>query len=206
MRSTPTSATARSAARSTARSRRWSRTLQNGDEVEILTSKAQTAPPAAWESIVVTGKARAAIRRATRVAVRKQYAGLGRRLVERLCQRAKREYSDEQSDRRAAAAGARLARRRVRRRRPRRDEGVRRRPRDVSRLQGGARCRVRRRRRPRPAGSGCARRKASCSGFQGAEHGKAGRQRFRSAASTAICRSASRRTAARCRAIASSAS
>src|SRR5208282_1601631 len=34
--------------------------LQNGDEVQILTSKAQTAPPAAWESIVVTGKARAA--------------------------------------------------------------------------------------------------------------------------------------------------
>ncbi|HVY57171.1 MAG TPA: bifunctional (p)ppGpp synthetase/guanosine-3',5'-bis(diphosphate) 3'-pyrophosphohydrolase [Xanthobacteraceae bacterium] len=69
--------------------------LQNGDEVEILTSKAQLAPPAAWESIVVTGKARAAIRRATRVAVRTQYAGLGRRIVERLCQRAKREYSDE---------------------------------------------------------------------------------------------------------------
>src|SRR5580698_9506892 len=35
--------------------------LQNGDEVQILTSKAQTAPPTAWESIVVTGKARAAI-------------------------------------------------------------------------------------------------------------------------------------------------
>ena len=42
------------------------------------------APPAAWESLVVTGKARAAIRRATRVAVRTQYAGLGRRIVERL--------------------------------------------------------------------------------------------------------------------------
>jgi GTP diphosphokinase / guanosine-3',5'-bis(diphosphate) 3'-diphosphatase len=69
--------------------------LQNGDEVEILTSKAQLAPPTAWESIVVTGKARAAIRKATRVAVRSQYAGLGRRIVERLCQRAKREYSDE---------------------------------------------------------------------------------------------------------------
>jgi GTP diphosphokinase / guanosine-3',5'-bis(diphosphate) 3'-diphosphatase len=69
--------------------------LQNGDEVEILTSKAQIAPPAVWESIVRTGKARAAIRRATRVAVRTQYAGLGRRIVERLCQRAKREYSDE---------------------------------------------------------------------------------------------------------------
>jgi RelA/SpoT family (p)ppGpp synthetase len=69
--------------------------LQNGDEVEILTTKTQATPPAAWESIVCTGKARAAIRRATRVAVRTQYAGLGRRIVERLCQRAKRDYSDE---------------------------------------------------------------------------------------------------------------
>jgi RelA/SpoT family (p)ppGpp synthetase len=69
--------------------------LGNGDEVEILTSKAQSAPPAAWESIVVTGKARAAIRRATRAAVRDQYAGLGRRIVERLFARVKLEYSDE---------------------------------------------------------------------------------------------------------------
>ncbi len=69
--------------------------LNNGDEVDILTSKAQSAPPAAWESIVVTGKARLAIRRATRHASRVQYAELGRRIVERLCQRAKREYSDE---------------------------------------------------------------------------------------------------------------
>ncbi len=69
--------------------------IVNGDEVEIINSKAQTAPPAAWESIVVTGKARAAIRRATRQAVRTQYAGLGRRIVERLFQRAKIAYSDE---------------------------------------------------------------------------------------------------------------
>ena len=69
--------------------------LENGDEVQILTSKAQTAPPTAWESIVATGKARAAIRRATRAAVRNQYSGLGRRILERLCQRAKIAYSDE---------------------------------------------------------------------------------------------------------------
>src|SRR3979411_2608882 len=69
--------------------------LTNGDEVEIITSKVQTAPPAAWESLVTTGKARAAVRRATRVAVRHQYAGLGRRIVERLCQRAKIAFSDE---------------------------------------------------------------------------------------------------------------
>ena len=69
--------------------------LVNGDEVEIATSKSQHAPPAAWESIVMTGKARAAIRRATRQAVRLQYAGLGRRIVERLFQRAKIAFSDE---------------------------------------------------------------------------------------------------------------
>jgi RelA/SpoT family (p)ppGpp synthetase len=69
--------------------------LQNGDEVEIITSTAQSAPPAAWESIVLTGKARAAIRRATRAAVRLQYTGLGRRIVERLFHRAKIAYSDD---------------------------------------------------------------------------------------------------------------
>ncbi|MGN6286993.1 MAG: RelA/SpoT family protein [Afipia sp.] len=69
--------------------------LQNGDEVEVLTSQAQSAPPSAWEQLAVTGKARAAIRRATRTAVRDQYAGLGRRIVERLCMRAKIAYDDD---------------------------------------------------------------------------------------------------------------
>ena len=69
--------------------------LQNGDEVEVITSRAQSAPPSAWESLAVTGKARAAIRRATRTAVRGQYAGLGRRIVERLFARAKIEYADD---------------------------------------------------------------------------------------------------------------
>src|SRR3984893_5522851 len=53
--------------------------LANGDEVEVLTSKAQAAPP----------------RRAPRVAVREQYAGLGRRIVERLFTRAKKDYADD---------------------------------------------------------------------------------------------------------------
>jgi GTP diphosphokinase / guanosine-3',5'-bis(diphosphate) 3'-diphosphatase len=69
--------------------------LQNGDEVEVMTSSAQSAPPAAWEQLAVTGKAKAAIRRATRAAIRDQYAGLGRRIVERLFQRAKMEYADD---------------------------------------------------------------------------------------------------------------
>jgi guanosine-3',5'-bis(diphosphate) 3'-pyrophosphohydrolase len=68
--------------------------LKNGDEVEIIRSKAQV-PPAAWESIVVTGKARAAIRRATKNAIRKQYSGLGARILERAFERTGKSYSKE---------------------------------------------------------------------------------------------------------------
>ena len=68
--------------------------LQNGDEVEIARAEGQV-PPAAWESLVITGKARAAIRRATRDAVRQQYAGLGRQIVVRAFERAGKTFSDE---------------------------------------------------------------------------------------------------------------
>ncbi|TAZ77725.1 RelA/SpoT family protein [Rhizobium ruizarguesonis] len=68
--------------------------LANGDEVEIIRSGLQV-PPAAWEEIVVTGKARAAIRRATRMAIRKQYAGLGHRILERTFNRAGKIFSRE---------------------------------------------------------------------------------------------------------------
>jgi guanosine-3',5'-bis(diphosphate) 3'-pyrophosphohydrolase len=68
--------------------------LHNGDEVEIICSKAQV-PPTAWESMVVTGKARSAIRRATRAAVRRQYAGLGRQILESAFQRAERRYDEK---------------------------------------------------------------------------------------------------------------
>ena len=69
--------------------------LANGDEVEIIRSGVQV-PPAAWEEIVVTGKARAAIRRATRAAVRKQYSGLGYRILERNFNRAGKSFSREE--------------------------------------------------------------------------------------------------------------
>ncbi|WP_312794103.1 bifunctional (p)ppGpp synthetase/guanosine-3',5'-bis(diphosphate) 3'-pyrophosphohydrolase [Tianweitania sp.] len=68
--------------------------LKNGDEVEIIRSKAQV-PPAAWESMVVTGKARAAIRRATKNAIRKQYSGLGIRILERAFERSGKTFSKE---------------------------------------------------------------------------------------------------------------
>jgi len=56
--------------------------LKNGDQVEIVRSKAQTPSPI-WESFVVTGKARAAIRRFIRHREREQYIGLGRSLIQK---------------------------------------------------------------------------------------------------------------------------
>ncbi len=69
--------------------------LHNGDEVEIIRAEGQV-PPAAWESVVVTGKARAAIRRATKKAVQSQYCGLGQSILERAFERAGKTF-DEQS-------------------------------------------------------------------------------------------------------------
>jgi len=68
--------------------------LRNGDEVEVLTAKGQT-PPAAWERVAVTGKARSAIRRAAREALRKQYSELGRRLLVSAFRRAGHDYTDD---------------------------------------------------------------------------------------------------------------
>ena len=56
--------------------------LQNGDQVEIITSKAQTPNPT-WERFVVTGKARARIRRFIRTQQRAQYVDLGRAILVR---------------------------------------------------------------------------------------------------------------------------
>jgi GTP diphosphokinase / guanosine-3',5'-bis(diphosphate) 3'-diphosphatase len=68
--------------------------LNNGDEVNIIRSEAQVPPPA-WEAIAITGKAKAAIRRATRAAQRKQFAGLGKDMVAKLLERHKTEYTDK---------------------------------------------------------------------------------------------------------------
>jgi guanosine-3',5'-bis(diphosphate) 3'-pyrophosphohydrolase len=56
--------------------------LVNGDQVEIITSKAQTPNPN-WERIVVTGRARARIRRFVRTQQRQQYLALGREIVDK---------------------------------------------------------------------------------------------------------------------------
>ncbi len=56
--------------------------LSNGDQVEIITSKAQTPSPT-WERFVVTGKARARIRRFIRNRQRAEYVELGRVILQK---------------------------------------------------------------------------------------------------------------------------
>lgn len=54
--------------------------LQNGDQVEVTTSKAQMPSPT-WERYAVTGKARACIRRFIRIQKRSQFIELGRSMI-----------------------------------------------------------------------------------------------------------------------------
>ncbi len=68
--------------------------LKNGDQVEIITSKAQTPSPT-WERFVVTGKARARIRRFIRSKEREQYLQLGRSLVQRAFREEDYDYDDK---------------------------------------------------------------------------------------------------------------
>ena len=56
--------------------------LRNGDQIEIVTSKAQTPSPT-WEQFVVTGKARARVRRFIRLQQRDEYVKLGRAMLDR---------------------------------------------------------------------------------------------------------------------------
>ncbi|UTW56666.1 bifunctional (p)ppGpp synthetase/guanosine-3',5'-bis(diphosphate) 3'-pyrophosphohydrolase [Kordiimonas sp. SCSIO 12610] len=67
--------------------------LQNGDQVEILTSKDQT-PSQRWQSFVVTGRARSAIKRYIKNKEYAEYSQLGRNLIERACRRNGYEFSE----------------------------------------------------------------------------------------------------------------
>lgn len=60
--------------------------LNNGDQVEILRSSAQQPDPA-WETFVITGKARSAVRRHVRQKEREDGLALGRRLLDALIER-----------------------------------------------------------------------------------------------------------------------
>ncbi len=68
------------------------RVLNNGDQVEILRSKAQK-PHQSWVNFVVTGKAKAAIRRYTRQQQKKEYIELGEEILKHSFEQEKREYT-----------------------------------------------------------------------------------------------------------------
>lgn len=57
--------------------------LNNGDQVEIITSKTQNPSPT-WERFVVTGKARSHIRRYVRLQQRGEYIALGQAMLKKL--------------------------------------------------------------------------------------------------------------------------
>lgn len=71
--------------------------LSNGDQVEIITSKTQTPSPT-WERFVVTGKARARIRRFIRSQQRQQYADLGKAMLQKVWRQEGYEYNEKAFD------------------------------------------------------------------------------------------------------------
>jgi GTP pyrophosphokinase len=68
--------------------------LSNGDQVEIVTSKAQVPSPT-WERFVVTGKARARIRRFIRSQQRHQFVELGRSMLTKAFKAEGYDYADK---------------------------------------------------------------------------------------------------------------
>ena len=69
--------------------------LQNGDQVEILTSKTQT-PSLEWERFVVTAKAKAAIRRFIRNQKKTQFMELGKSLIQNLYKENKQAFNEKE--------------------------------------------------------------------------------------------------------------
>jgi GTP pyrophosphokinase len=68
--------------------------LQNGDQVEIVTSRTQNPSPT-WERFVVTGKARSHIRRFIRQQQRNEYITLGKAMLQKVFRQEGYEFSDK---------------------------------------------------------------------------------------------------------------
>jgi GTP pyrophosphokinase len=71
--------------------------LTNGDQVDIVTSKAQTPSPT-WERFVVTGKARARIRRFIRTQQRQQYLDLGKAILQKAFRQEGQDFTEKALD------------------------------------------------------------------------------------------------------------
>jgi guanosine-3',5'-bis(diphosphate) 3'-pyrophosphohydrolase len=68
--------------------------LLNGDQVEITTSKSQTPSPG-WERFVVTGKAKARIRRFVRLQQREEYMNLGKAMLQKVLKQEGFDYNEK---------------------------------------------------------------------------------------------------------------
>lgn len=68
--------------------------LQNGDQVEIVTSKTQTPSPT-WERFAVTGKAKSHIRRFIRTQQRGEYITLGRAMLQKIFKTEGYEFTEK---------------------------------------------------------------------------------------------------------------
>lgn len=69
--------------------------LHNGDQIEVLTSKNQH-PSLEWDRFVVTGKAKAAIRRYVRANKREQFISLGKEILEKLFKAEDQSFSEKE--------------------------------------------------------------------------------------------------------------
>jgi GTP pyrophosphokinase len=72
--------------------------LQNGDQVEIITSK-NGSPSPEWERFVVTGKARARIRRHLRTRQRDEHLAHGRELLQKAAKQEQVSVAEKQLER-----------------------------------------------------------------------------------------------------------
>jgi GTP diphosphokinase / guanosine-3',5'-bis(diphosphate) 3'-diphosphatase len=81
----------------------WTR-LKNGQSIEIITAEGQT-PQASWIDIVVTGRAKAAIRRMLREEDRERYIKLGRELARVAFEQFGKKATDKALDTAARAIG-----------------------------------------------------------------------------------------------------
>lgn len=68
--------------------------LRNGDQVEIATSKTSTPSPN-WEQIVVTGKAKARVRRFVRLKRRQQFSDLGKAMLQKAFRQENHPFSEK---------------------------------------------------------------------------------------------------------------
>jgi guanosine-3',5'-bis(diphosphate) 3'-pyrophosphohydrolase len=69
--------------------------LENGDQVEIVTSKNQV-PSLSWEKFIITGKAKSEVKRFIRLEQRKEYISLGKAILAKLFTEEEKEIKEDE--------------------------------------------------------------------------------------------------------------